>query len=57
LGKKDREALMTIFREVSDEPDWQDNSVLYEMYKKRIPVTEFIMLLNDPEWAFIADKK
>jgi hypothetical protein len=27
-----KEQLLNIFREIEDEPDWHDNSVLFEMY-------------------------
>ena len=49
---------MQIFRDVSQDPEWFDESTMFELYKQRIPITEFMALLSaDVEWSHMASKR
>ena len=49
--------LRQIFREVESDPTWFEDSFLYELYSKRIPIDEFMSLLtSDDEWSHLANE-
>lgn len=50
--------MLSIFRDVNDDPSWFEESTLYELYDQRIPLTEIFSLLTcDKEWSHMATKK
>ena len=58
LIKADREALLQIFSDIQDDPNWFKDSVLYDLYSKRVPIQEFLELMSsDSNWSHMADKK
>ena len=58
IHPEDREALGRIFQDISDDPDWYEDSFLFEIFSKRIPAYEFISLFfSDEQWSHIANKK
>ena len=43
--------------DASDDPEWCEESMLYEMFRSRIPTTEFIDLFtSDKNWTHFAKK-
>ena len=54
----DREALLQIFRDVAQDPDWFDESLMCNLYQQRIPITEFMALFSaDDDWSHMATKQ
>ena len=40
------------------DPDWHEESVIFELYNQRIPINEFMSLMSsDNEWSHMANKK
>ena len=56
--QEDREALVQIFKDIHDDPNWFEDSVLYDLFSKRVPIQEFMdLMVSDSEWTHLADKK
>lgn len=50
--------LQEIFKEVDQDPNWFEDSILYELYSNRIGIEEFLgLLVSDSEWSYIANKQ
>lgn len=49
--------LAKIFTDVVDDPEWESESAIFELYENRIPILELLSLLtSDSKWAHVADK-
>ena len=47
-----------MFEDLNNDPDWYEESVLFNMLSKRIPASEFMDILTaDSGWTHIAGKK
>ena len=58
IRQPERQALLNIFCDVSMDPDWHEESVIFELYNQRIPIVEFLSLMSsDSEWSHMANKK
>lgn len=58
LQPKDRDLLVKIFEDTGDDPEWQEESVLYKLFCNRISVVEFLSLISaDENWTHFASKK
>ena len=58
MAARERDKLLTIFRDIADDPNWFEESVMFHLYEERIPVTEFFSLLSsDDQQSHLANKK
>ena len=58
IREEDRKLLYKIFQDVSSDPNWYEESIVYGIYKERIPVQEILGLLSaDDDWSHMASKK
>ena len=56
LQEEELAMLKQIFKEVESDPQWFENSVLYELYSNRISMEEFMNLLtSDEQWSYLAN--
>lgn len=50
--------LMNIFSEVSEDPEWHEDSYIYNLYQDRVPIQELLSLFTcDKEYSYVASKK
>lgn len=57
LPDEERDALLNIFKDATDDPDWFEQSMHFDVFNERIPITDFFHLLtSDAEWTTIASK-
>ena len=58
MRPEDKEALLQIFRDVAQDPDWFDESLMCNLYEQRIPIAEFMALFSaDEDWSHMATKQ
>lgn len=58
LQEEEQEKLKLIFQEVSEDKNWFENSIMYDLYCQRISAVEFLTLLaSDSEWSYLATQQ
>lgn len=57
VPEEEQEALLKIFKDATDDPEWFEKSAHFDVFSQRIPIIDFIHLLTlDSKWQKIASK-
>ena len=58
IHDEEKDVIRDIFTDIQDDPDWHEESTIYDHYNKRIPVKEiFSLLSSDKQWSYMANKQ